>query len=308
MYEKDLVMDLAKVLIAAAWADGELTNEEINSLKDLLFSLPEVTGREWSHLEAYMDSPVGPGEREELLKKVLSHIKSDEDKAFVLETIEKLFQADGVVSGEEDALLEEIRGMVSDVDTGIFARLTNMMKGVLTRRDEAYKTGAQGGRNIDDYMKNTVYYQLQLERKGKDIEFVVPEEDLRKLCLAGGLLARIAAIDAEISESEKQTIAQVLSAEWGLSEQEACFVAEVSCQRTVKGLDYFHLTRGFFDCTSFDERRRFLKCLFQIANASEKTSYDETEEIRKISNSLKLAHKDFIEAKLTIPDEEREVL
>jgi len=36
-------------------------------------------------------------------------------------------------------------------------------------------------------------------------------------------------------------------------------------------------------------------------------SYDETAEIRKISNSLKLSHKDFIEAKLTISDEEREV-
>jgi uncharacterized tellurite resistance protein B-like protein len=57
-----------------------------------------------------------------------------------------------------------------------------------------------------------------------------------------------------------------------------------------------------------DERRNFIKCLFRIANASEKTSYDETEEIRKISTSLKLTHKDFIEAKLTIPDEDREVL
>jgi len=50
-----------------------------------------------------------------------------------------------------------------------------------------------------------------------------------------------------------------------------------------------------------------MKCLFRIANASEKTSYDETEEIRKIATSLKLTHKDFIEAKLTIPDEDREM-
>jgi hypothetical protein len=38
------------------------------------------------------------------------------------------------------------------------------------------------------------------------------------------------------------------------------------------------------------------------------TSYDEVEEIRRISESLKLPHKDFIEAKLTIPREDREVL
>ncbi|MHC4145943.1 MAG: TerB family tellurite resistance protein [Planctomycetota bacterium] len=86
-------------------------------------------------------------------------------------------------------------------------------------------------------------------------------------------------------------------------EQEAQVVAEISCNRTLKGLDYFHLTKEFFDCTGIHERRKFLKCLFQIANAANKTSYDETEEIRKIAKSLKLSHNDFIEAKLTIPDE-----
>ena len=33
------VLTLAKVLIAAAWADGTLTEEEKNSLKDLIFGL-----------------------------------------------------------------------------------------------------------------------------------------------------------------------------------------------------------------------------------------------------------------------------
>ena len=57
-----------------------------------------------------------------------------------------------------------------------------------------------------------------------------------------------------------------------------------------------------------DERKVFLKCLFKIANASDMTSYKEIEEIRRISNSLKLPHEDFIEAKLTIPRKDREVL
>ena len=44
MLNKEFVMDLAKLVVAAAWADGQLQNEEINSLKDLLFNLDEVTG------------------------------------------------------------------------------------------------------------------------------------------------------------------------------------------------------------------------------------------------------------------------
>ena len=51
-----------------------------------------------------------------------------------------------------------------------------------------------------------------------------------------------------------------------------------------------------------------MKTLFKIANASDMTSRKEVEEIRRIAESLKLPHQDFIEAKLTIPRKDREVL
>jgi uncharacterized tellurite resistance protein B-like protein len=308
MADRKFIMDLAKLLIAAAWADGELQNEEINSLKDLLFNLKGVSGDEWAHLEVYTDSPVSAQEREKLLSRVLSNIRSEEDKALVVTTLEKLFEADGKVTDEEEAALDEIKSAVSGVSTGFLSKLSKLVKGAAAKRDEGYKAATQKEGRVDDYVENTIYYQLKsdMQKKGTDID--LPEQKLRKLCLAAGLLARISAVDDEISEEEKLTIRQVLSTEWNLSEREADLVARISCDRTLKGLDQFRLSRGFFECTDIHERRRFLKCLFKIANASRKTSYDETEEIRKIANSLKLAHKDFIEAKLSIPDEDRELL
>ncbi|MCP4611261.1 MAG: hypothetical protein GY845_21330 [Planctomycetes bacterium] len=308
MPDRSFIITLAKLLIAAAWADGELKNEEINALKDLLFSLEDVTGEEWAHLEIYMDTPVCTEERDKLLGEVLDQIRSEEDKKLVMGTLENLFQADGVVSDEERAVLEEVKKGVSDISTGIVTRLSRMMKGAMSKRVQMYNAATQRDSNIDDYIKNTVYYQFKSEIEKKGITIELPEKKIKKLCLAGGLLARISAVDSGISDEEKQSIKQVLSTEWGMSEQEAQIVAEISCNRTLKGLDYFHLTKEFFDCTSINERRKFLKCLFKIANVSNKTSYDETEEIRKIAMSLKLSHKDFIEAKLTIPDEDREVL
>jgi len=304
MPEKDFVMALAKLVIAAAWADGELQNAEINALKDLLFGLEGLSGADWAELEIYTDSPVDPQERENLLAAVLERIKSDEDKNLVLTTLETLVRADGVVTGEEQTLLEEVQKGVSEVGTGMLARLSKMMKAAVVKRDRTYGSAAQRDDQIDDYIKNTIYYQL----KSQGMEIDLPEQTLRKLCLAAGLLARISAVDAGISDREKQTIEQILADEWRLSKHNAKIVAAISCERTLKGLDYFRLARGFFECTTIDERKNFLKCLFRIANVSEKTSYDETEEIRKIAASLKLSHKDFIDAKLTIPDEDREVL
>jgi len=308
MPDRKFIMDLAKLLIAAAWADGELQNEEINALKDLLFNLEDVNGDEWSQLEIYMDSPVSSEEREELLWTVLEKIKSEEEKELVVGTLEKLFQADGVVTEEEQAVLDEIKEGVLGVNIGLLARLSQMIKATVTERGETYKSAAQRESQVDDFIENTIYYKLKSESEKKGIKIELPVQEVRKICLAAGLLARISAVDSEISDDEKKAIKQVLSEEWDLSEQQAQIVTQISCDRTLQGLDYFRLSRGFFECTTLDERRNFIKCLFKIANASNKTSYDETEEIRRISNSLKLTHKDFIEAKLTIPDDERQAL
>ena len=42
MSDRNLIFTLAKVIIAAAWADGQVSHEEVNSLKDLLFQLPRA--------------------------------------------------------------------------------------------------------------------------------------------------------------------------------------------------------------------------------------------------------------------------
>ena len=82
-------------------------------------------------------------------------------------------------------------------------------------------------------------------------------------------------------------------------------LVDISCDRMTKGLDYFRLSCSFFESTTHQERQEFLKTLFRIANAANKTSLDEIEEIRRISKSLKLFHQDFSDAKLTIPREDR---
>jgi uncharacterized tellurite resistance protein B-like protein len=219
-------MDLAKLVIAAAWIDGELQNEEINALKDLLFNLEDVTGDEWSHLEIYMDSPVSTEEKVNLLRLVMEQIKSEEDKELVVSTLENLVQADGVVTEEEIALLEEVKEGISDLDVGLLARVSKMIKSAVTGRDQNYKAAAQRESQVNDYIENNVYYQLKAESEKKGIKFDLPSEQVKKLCLAAGLLARISAVDSDISEAEIKIIKDVLSTQWNLSEQQAQIVTQ----------------------------------------------------------------------------------
>jgi uncharacterized tellurite resistance protein B-like protein len=304
MSQEIFTMDLSKLLIATAWVDGKLQNEEINSLKDLIFSLEGISAEQWAELEIYIDSPVTSQERSELLDKVLGQVKTEKDKAFVIDTLEKLVQADGVVGDKETEVMNEFREEIASAKTGVLASITQLIKGAINKRSDQYLSSTQREAMLDDFMKNTIYYQLVSDAKEKGIEINLDDQKIRKLCFAGGLMAKVAAVDSEISDEEIAAMKKYLSVLWKLSEVEAELVAEISCQRTLKGIDYYRLTRGFCECTNYDERRIFLACLFQIANACKKTSFDETEEIRTISQSLKLAHKDFIAAKVTISDED----
>jgi len=305
MPDTEFIMSLARLVIAAAWADSELTNEEINALKDLLFNLDQVTGEQWAELELYMDSAVSAEQTQQLLQDVLGRVKSEQDTHFVLETLEKLVAADGVVTEQEQELLEHVKDALSTVDTGLLARLSGLLRSAVTARTGTCRGATQRGAEIDDFIKNAIYHELKSRLQKDQAGIDLADKELRKLCLAAGLLCRIAAVDEEISDPEKQTISRVLIEKWHLSAPQADLVAEISRHRTLKGLDYFRLARGFFECTTLDERRNFLKCLFQIANACGKTSYNEIEQIRKIARSLKLSHRDFIDAKLTVPDEDR---
>ncbi len=301
MADRKLAIDLAKLLIAAAWVDGELGPDEINSLKDLIFTLGEFNSDQWLRLEIYMDSAVSDQERQALLDNVLAEIKSEDDKDFVLKSLRELFCADGIIDDREMLVLDEVTQAMTGVKTDVFSRLSKMLRPAIDRRKSTYKSGSQREGRIDDFIKNTIYYQLESEGKAPAD---LGAGKVRQLCLAAGLLAKVANVDEDISAAEQDAIKGVLSRSWGLSQPEARAVTDTCCHRILKGLDYFRLTRGFFECTTIDQRRSFLVCLFKVANASDKVSNDEIEEIRRISGALKLTHKDFIAAKLTISDED----
>ena len=80
MAKPKLIYALAKVIIAAAWADGEIAHDEINSLKDLLFRLPNLEARDWATLEIYTDSPIDADERARLVEELITAMATRADK------------------------------------------------------------------------------------------------------------------------------------------------------------------------------------------------------------------------------------
>lgn len=304
MATRNLIIKLAKFLIAAAWADGELKASEVNVLKDLIYSWGEIGEDDWTDLEAYMDSPVYDEERGRILAGLLDAIGSSSEKRLVLDSVTALVAADGQVSDQESRVLEEVRKALDEKSVGIGALLGKLLGGAVQRRTVGASPSDREDR-IDDFIRNKIYFRLVSELERDGLSSGLPDQELRKLCLTAGLLAQVAWIDEDISSDEKAAIVKVLCQGWAIEAEVATIVCRISVDRATQGIDYFRLTRSFFESTSHDERLRFLRDLFRVANSCGKTSFDEIEQIRRIARSLKLSHEEFTQAKLSVSSEDR---
>lgn len=305
MAKEDTVKAIAKVMIAAAWVDGEITQDEINSLKDLLFRLPDMTASDWSELDIYIETPVGEAERLRLVESLRDQISTPEEKELALSALDELISADGSVTDRERELVEQFKPMLGNADVGLFKPLSRLVRGSLDRHSQSLASAPNREVYLDDFMNNKVFYLVsqRLKMKGEDIS--VPEGTLRKLSLAGGLMARVAYVDREVSEAEFDAIADILEEKWGVTRVEAALVAEAAVTDVESRTDIYTAARDFFDATDAEERIKFLDVLFAVADGDSFVSYEETEEIRLIANMLKMTHREFIDAKLKIPSDRR---
>jgi uncharacterized tellurite resistance protein B-like protein len=297
----DTIMSLAKVIIAAAWADGAIAEDEELCLKDLLWRLPEVTAQRWDELAIYLDSPVDEAERRRLIAELQGQISRADQRELALSKLDELVNADGVVSERERAVVAEVRTALESSDVGLWGSLSRLLIG---RRAQA-TTGAPNREvYLNDFVRNRVYYQLRQQLAAQGVVWDVPDAELRRLGLAGGLLALVAHVADGAADEERAAIVAVLRQAWPLPEESAALVAEVALSGGGQ-LDFYRLVREFAEATTEEERRRFLDALFGVAAADGAATFEEVEQIRLVAIGLKLSHAEFIAAKMKLSPEQR---
>jgi uncharacterized tellurite resistance protein B-like protein/DnaJ-domain-containing protein 1 len=305
MTKQPVSMALAKVVIAAAWADGELAHEEVNSLKNLLAELGQTGGhgelaltmQDWAELDIYLYSPVGAEERQRLVAELAAVMRGPEDRTVALAALDRLMAADRVHTEEERKVAAEIRAALERADPGPLAGL-----GALLRRSLGLRPRGAHGPNreqyLDEFLNNRVYYAMRV-RLGKSPEegLGIPDAEARKLALAGGIMATIARVEAGVDEAERERIVAAIEQGWGLDRPRAELVAEAAIAESDGNLDTYTLTYEFSQSASVEERVRFLDALFAIAAADGEISSEESAEISRITSSIRLESRHFAEAK-----------
>src|SRR5262245_6709099 len=186
---------LLKVLAAAAWADGRLDVEEVNRIKDRMLAF-SPNPEELREVEALLAAPVSYARCEELTRDLLAMLHSKGDRLSVLQEIESLLAADGVVSTEEREVLESLRGVMeamSQVDQVLLR-----MSGVFRRVFGGRKPGAPPG-DLAMYLKNAALQRLD-DISGGEWRGADDGETLRHPMLVGGGLGGVVAAGGGVHE------------------------------------------------------------------------------------------------------------
>src|SRR5690606_3107041 len=130
------------------------------------------------------------------------------DKAVAIAHIHSLFGADGQVTKREEEVAAELIGAIESQSTGVFAALKGALSLAISSQRDRVRIGRE--ENLDDYLYNIVYYDLQMHLKEQGKELAIPESEARKLCLAAGIMAKVAFADEHVSPEEVAAVATCL--------------------------------------------------------------------------------------------------
>ena len=114
------------------------------------------------------------------------------------------------------------------------------------------------------------------------------------------LLLEIAKIDGEFSESERENIISILKRDYHLTDETVSELIEASEEELKGSIDLWQFTNLINQNYSLEEKIRIVEMVWKIAYADGKLDKHEDYFLHKLSNLLRLTHKQLIEAKLRV--------
>lgn len=289
MHESSLSLALAKVVAVAAWADKKVTPEERDCLMDLLYQLPGLALPDWRKIQKLLDQPISASWRTRYVNDLVSLVNTDQAKRSALYALERMVEADGIIVESERMLIREFVDKVGVFPADSMSLLLQLLEEPMQRRQRAANKTERELAPVDDVISGRVDDWLE---GGIGLEKRSPRE-LRRLCLAGILLARVIHSDDVIDERELSISIDFLIEQWHLKREQAEFVMIVSLSDSVCEIDSLRVSRWLFEETTLRERRCFLELLFEVAICDGELAERETDEIMQICANLRLDHLDF---------------
>jgi len=288
MVDSPIAKSLAKVVIVAAKTENEIHAEQLECVKDLLFQLPEISERSWQELNCLLQSPIDAKKRRAYLQELKVLLSSEEERAFALYALNRVMNIDGTGSKNEPVPVQAMQEAIGKVTAKTVDKISRLLRVPIKIRSAINTREVQQICAIETMLEERVS-----DLKSAQLSMCMDDTEMRKLCLAGILMARVIGADGVLEDKEVAQTVRYLEEKWKLSTEEAHFVIIVSLSGKVEELDLIRVCRHFYEFTSELERIQFLDVLFQVGMEDGKLMDDEIDEVINIAANLKLEQDHF---------------
>lgn len=291
-------VEFLKVLACVAWADEEVSNAELNFIKQFVRQF-DLSREEWAQVEMYLDEKVDLEETRRVTRRFLSRVARRKERELLVKAVRHLLESDENLTESEREWMRSLQELMAEVKGSAF--LLDGLRSLL-RIGGSGLDMADEGREVEfhDFIHNRVLFKLRRRLGTPRLEKEGSPEKLKKLTLNATLLGLVGYVDDTFLPQEEACIKKILHEIWGASPVMAEAISHVTMETSSRGLDLYRVIQEVKATMPMPERKLLVQGMFALAKAEGNMSNEEIEEIRKVAYGLELSHKEFIDAKLKV--------
>ena len=95
-----------KVLTTVAWADGEVTQSELNILKTFYRKF-DLSKHELDELKPYLNAPISKNEKDLLYRQMIAELSTPSEKEEIVAALENMAQVHKRIKKDEQQLVDQ---------------------------------------------------------------------------------------------------------------------------------------------------------------------------------------------------------
>jgi uncharacterized tellurite resistance protein B-like protein len=271
-----------KALVVAAWADGELGNEEIRTLSYYLQRF-QISDAEYEELRPLLESPVKAKDAAAMLEEQLKVLSTPEDRRTLVAAVEDLLVVDDELSQAEGEFLHQLRELTRHVPTAqlFISRLKALWSAGPSLRTAPPPIDRFLQKRLLEYFRNRI--AVARARAGLSVSDVVSDPELYRVVIWAGLLHQVAQADASLCPAERQQLVELLAVGGALPQPDLDVIVSAFSDGSLDGIDLPVLVREFNQTASGEESALLLDGLFLVAAADGSLEERELRIIRQIA-------------------------
>jgi uncharacterized tellurite resistance protein B-like protein len=286
-----------KTLIAAAWADGELGNQEIRTLSYYLQRF-QITDAEYQELQPLLETPVRLEQARAVLDEQLALLATPEERRTLMAAVEDLLVVDDHLKPEETAFLQNLRELTRHVPTAqlFISRLKALWSSTPSPR------GTTLSRTVDRFLQKRLleYFRSRIAvaraRAGLSVRDEVSDSDLYRVVIWAGLLNHVAIADRSLCPAEQDQLLDLLSVSGEVPRPDLEVIASAFSDGSLDGIDLPVLVRELTQTGTAEDNAVLLDGLFLVAAADGAIHDRELRVIRQIAESAGFSESSFLAA------------